>query len=125
MAGVDHFPGRFVPASDQHIAAAVLQQRHGAGFQRIGFRRQPARFDAVGGQDRDQRQQQGSQGIEQFGIGQFGPTARRQDRVEHHRNIGIGSQQRVQRAGVLGAADEADLDCRHRHVVQYGPRLSQ
>ena len=126
---VDHLGGLFVRAGDQHIFTTQLQNALGA-FRQLGvvlliifFQQQAPRFQTIRRQDGGLRQQQLAHGIHHVFIRQFVAAAGRQHWIEYQWYVGIIRDYFRNGSNILQAAQQADLECRDRHVFQHCARL--
>jgi len=85
--------------------------------------RQAPRLDAVGGEHCGLRQQQVDQCAHQLLVGERIAAPGTEHRVEHQGNIGVVGNHFGNGGDGFDTADHADLDRRHRHVLQHAARL--
>lgn len=84
---------------------------------------QVAGLQAIGRHEGGERGQQGQDAVDDFLVGQCGAATGGQHRIQHHRQIRVVAQQGVYCLHRLYGSQHADLDGRHRHVLQHGPSL--
>jgi hypothetical protein len=132
VQGVHHLCRSFVGAGHQHLLASGIEQRARAFRQsRIApavladpeLLRQPPRFEAVGCDQRGLRQQQPDHRLDHLFIGKLVAAAGRQHRIEHQRYVRVIRHHLGDGGDHFDTAQQADLEGRHRHVLQQGPRL--
>ena len=126
---IDDLGRIFVGAGDEHEFAAGGDEAARA-FGQVGVvvldvvvERETARFDAVGRQQRRLRQQQFDHGGDGLLVGQRIAAAGGEHRIEHQRDVGIVGEDFGDDGNDFGAAEQAELEGRHRHVFEQGARL--
>jgi hypothetical protein len=85
--------------------------------------RQAARLHGVGGDHRRLGQDQLAQGFEHRLGGQLVAAPGGHHRIDHHRDVGVVGDDLGDHLDVLDAAEHAELEGLHRHVLEHRPGL--